>query len=70
MAAEMNDLRRFGDDLNVRPATSLVRELEVLLPNQCSQFGIHGVQGVCVGPERQVFEAAAGDQAGKENAAR
>jgi hypothetical protein len=60
-------LWRLGDHLDVRTGASLVRYLEVLLPNQFSQFGIHTIQGVCIGPEGQVFEAPPGNEAGKEN---
>jgi hypothetical protein len=57
----MDDVRGLHDHLNV--ATSFGRRgFEVLLPQQLSQLGIDGVQGVGVGQEDQIFEPLAGDE--------
>ena len=59
--AEMNDLRRLGHDLDVSAGRGCG---ECLFPNQLAQFGVHGIQGVCVGQEREILKPAAGDQTG------
>ena len=59
----MNDRRRLGHNLDVSTGRG---GGECFFPNQLAQFGVDGIQGACVGQERQILKPAAGDQAGIE----